>query len=444
MIGHGYYTMKEKWYKNPISLTAIYDLDSIKQIQILINPNSTTFAGSKYEYSILVTSFDETVDSNNSDNQINLHATVSTNHNIVIDSKETQIFAGVGNFTIVDATIQNLGNTVENNVLIRAQVSLLDSSIVIEPYFTIGQSGIIFELDKFQSLTLEIGQIYDLEVGFEIPEGTEIGTMIVVKFDIQSTNGSGLEFQSSQTLIETNYRRSMVVDFYSENSEIIGESEGALVMLNLTSTSTISENFTINLLMPESWQAVCSGEILGPNGVYLENAPGYLQEQFTATRCEIYPLNGIDSGEVIITVNNNDDTLIWSNSRTYTFDRNDEQSFTMNSNMIAGSIAGILAVIIILLVLRVRKVDEEPELEVENHNHNISGPPVSGPPVSNFVTNQTQSAIVNPIIQNPVIQSTSSVGPQIPATGLPSGWTMEQWNYYGQRYLDKLNAGGKI
>ena len=431
--------------QNPISLTAIYDLDSIKQIQILINPNSTTFAGSKYEYNILVSSFDETVDSNNSDNQINLHATVSTTHNIVIDSRETQIFAGVGNFTVVEATIQNLGNIIENNVLIRAQVSLLDSSIEIEPYFTIGQSGIIFELDKFQSLSLEIGQKYDLEVGFKIPEGTEIGTMIVVKFDIQSTNGSGLEFQSSQTLIETNYRRSMVVDFYSNNIQSIGESEGAFVMLNLTSTSTISENFTINLLMPESWQAVCSGEILGPNGIYLQNAPGYLQEQFTATRCEIYPLNGVDSGEVIITVNNNDDTLIWSNSRIYTFDRNDEQSFSMSSNMIAGSIAGILAIIIItLLVLRVKRTDEEPELKVETPNNNISGPPVSGPPVSSFVANQTQSVIMNPIIQNPVIQSTTSKVPQIPATGLPNGWTMEQWNYYGQRYLDKLNAGGKI
>jgi hypothetical protein len=237
----------------------------------------------------------------------------------------------------------------------------------------------------------------------------------------------------------------MVVDFYSNNYQSIGESEGALVLLNLTSTSTVSENFTINLLMPESWQAVCSGEILDSNGIYLENAPGYLQEQFTALRCEIYPLNGIDSGEVKITVSNDDDTLMWSDSRVYTFDRNDEQSFSMTSNMIAGSIAGILAIIIItLLILRIRRVDEELELKVEYQTNNIPGPPVSGPPVSNFVANQTQSVIMNPIIQNPAIQSTTNTEPQIPATGLPNGWTMEQWNYYGQKYLDKLNAGGKI
>ena len=28
-------------------------------------------------------------------------------------------------------------------------------------------------------------------------------------------------------------------------------------------------------------------------------------------------------------------------------------------------------------------------------------------------------------------------GPPLPATGLPEGWTMEQWAYYGQQYLDQ-------
>ena len=26
-------------------------------------------------------------------------------------------------------------------------------------------------------------------------------------------------------------------------------------------------------------------------------------------------------------------------------------------------------------------------------------------------------------------------GPPLPATGLPEGWTMEQWNHYGAQYL---------
>jgi hypothetical protein len=29
-------------------------------------------------------------------------------------------------------------------------------------------------------------------------------------------------------------------------------------------------------------------------------------------------------------------------------------------------------------------------------------------------------------------------GPPLPLTGLPAGWTMEQWQYYGQQYLDTM------
>jgi len=31
-------------------------------------------------------------------------------------------------------------------------------------------------------------------------------------------------------------------------------------------------------------------------------------------------------------------------------------------------------------------------------------------------------------------------GPALPATGLPDGWTQEQWNYYGQQWLDANTA----
>ena len=32
----------------------------------------------------------------------------------------------------------------------------------------------------------------------------------------------------------------------------------------------------------------------------------------------------------------------------------------------------------------------------------------------------------------PIVQA----GPPVPAEGLPEGWNMEQWNHYGQQWLD--------
>ena len=34
-------------------------------------------------------------------------------------------------------------------------------------------------------------------------------------------------------------------------------------------------------------------------------------------------------------------------------------------------------------------------------------------------------------------QPATPAGPPLPPEGLPPGWTMEQWAYYGQQYLDR-------
>ena len=36
----------------------------------------------------------------------------------------------------------------------------------------------------------------------------------------------------------------------------------------------------------------------------------------------------------------------------------------------------------------------------------------------------------------PAVQITAPVvGPAVPPEGIPAGWTMEQWNHYGQQWL---------
>ena len=32
----------------------------------------------------------------------------------------------------------------------------------------------------------------------------------------------------------------------------------------------------------------------------------------------------------------------------------------------------------------------------------------------------------------------NAIGPPIPKEGIPKGWTIEQWNHYGQQWLDNL------
>ena len=39
------------------------------------------------------------------------------------------------------------------------------------------------------------------------------------------------------------------------------------------------------------------------------------------------------------------------------------------------------------------------------------------------------------MVQQPPMPGSSSVGPPLPPEGLPLGWTMEQWAWYGEDYL---------
>ena len=51
---------------------------------------------------------------------------------------------------------------------------------------------------------------------------------------------------------------------------------------------------------------------------------------------------------------------------------------------------------------------------------------------------QPQTAPVHPAPPQLIPLPQAHRGPPLPPSGLPAGWTMDQWEYYGQQYLDRL------
>ena len=92
--------------------------------------------------------------------------------------------------------------------------------------------------------------------------------------------------------------------------------------------------------------------------------------------------------------------------------------------LIAGAI-GIVILAAILLIIRKQK--EEFEIDEEEV---ISGPPISQP----VVVDATNMQPIQPSPETEVPHA----GPPLPESGLPDGWSMEQWVHYGQQYLDRL------
>jgi thiol-disulfide isomerase/thioredoxin len=95
-------------------------------------------------------------------------------------------------------------------------------------------------------------------------------------------------------------------------------------------------------------------------------------------------------------------------------------SWFEGNNMMTLGLGGFIAllVVVLILLLFVKGRDSEPEWNYDS-------------PQLDALANSTYGGAA-PVFQNTIVPA----GPPIPETGLPPGWTMEQWRHYGQNYLD--------
>ena len=98
-------------------------------------------------------------------------------------------------------------------------------------------------------------------------------------------------------------------------------------------------------------------------------------------------------------------------------------SFEFDAMTIAlGGIISLLVVVLILMLF-VRGRDSEPEWNFENPQYDALANSAYGGAAPVFQNTIQQPAVV-------------PAGPPIPPSGIPAGWTMDQWRHYGQSYLD--------
>ena len=150
--------------------------------------------------------------------------------------------------------------------------------------------------------------------------------------------------------------------------------------------------------------------------------------------CELINDGDVGQGTVGVTISDSDGIVVANSELNYEFVVSDQESTGLNIPMIGGviSISAILVIVSAVLLMR-RKHEENYD---DDTNQSMSGPPISGPPIS--TVNQSPSSNVSQNDSNPQVDA-MSISPPLPDTGLPPGWTLEQWQYYGQQYLDMNN-----
>ena len=102
----------------------------------------------------------------------------------------------------------------------------------------------------------------------------------------------------------------------------------------------------------------------------------------------------------------------------------------MSTPSVIGGIFGI--VIIVLLGVLLLRRGESDTVPIETANMSDYGWNESPPSVVDSVP------VSEPVAAPMGIQEPVNTGPPIPASGLPEGWTMEQWAYYGEQYLASM------
>ena len=206
-------------------------------------------------------------------------------------------------------------------------------------------------------------------------------------------------------------------------------------------TDSFSINVTIvnrppvaNIFVPEGGFVITEGDSITFNGSNSSDTPTdrssllFIWDDPTTEGAtqdgsgELYEINFDQPGSyfVNLTVTDDDGKTSTASVIVEVKVKQSEGLFGINNTLAVGSIlAFIIAALVVTLLLRGRDTSTIPiETKMMNDTSWDDSPPA-----------------VNELAVAPVVEASVSSGPPIPAAGLPAGWTMEQWSYYGEQYL---------
>ncbi len=109
-------------------------------------------------------------------------------------------------------------------------------------------------------------------------------------------------------------------------------------------------------------------------------------------------------------------------------------------------ILGIVITGLVAFLLFTRKRPSDDFKGFSAFDQPIEAAPIAAAPEPEASPQPTSYAPQPAAVPEPAYQAPEAVntGPPIPATGLPEGWTMEQWNYYGEQWLAANSAPAPV
>jgi hypothetical protein len=373
-----------------------------------------------------------------SDNSVSVDTITASVRIPMLEGSSASTYAMVGTTVRVQTNLTNIGNAVDDGIIVRGMYSSSPPNAGIVAFFSTGIGSTSKSPNEAVEIMLAPNQYTHLTMDLILPEDLMLNTRIVVSFEvIAGMNEEQQPYQLSyDALIIVDQQRKVSGGLSEPSGLIHATGVGVPLFVNLSSTSSQTEMVVLEVEAPDDWQIVCNGVLVGDDGQNITFEAGHLTPQLADIPCTLHRMAGPLEEKVIFSVTSIDGAITWEGAQVFTFAERINDDASMNVEVVAGGIAGVLAFTLLLAVL-LRKRNDASILEEDETKDFIpqitAGPPVTnGPPVSEsteFDATETVATV-----------SSEVTHPPLPDGGLPDGWSMEQWSHYGEQYLDRLEG----
>ncbi len=423
-------TLDGENHTGAVELSVSYDLEHERNVSVWLMLPMTEAAGELHTITISATHEGDGADGNELDNMVELVAATGAVRLPSLVSGDQSPSAMAGSSIFAEALLSNTGNALEDRLSVTASVFTSPPTTGLVVFFTVdgGDRSVGAPVD----LMVPPGAEQRLRIEVLLPEDAALNTRFVLRFDIDgAVDENGLPMPLVQeSMIMLNQQRRMEVEVARADNTTVAHGTSSLVWVNHTSTSTNTEEFVLRVSEVDGWQVTCDKRLVNETGTSYDLGPGHLTPQLRQHRCEVLRLSGQLTGSVAFTLQTTDGQLVERREVMFTFQEPPADE-TLSTTVLLGGGIGLLATITLLFAF-MRRRPEQKQLDFDEAvSESIAGPPVTSQP-----TNAEIEETVLQIAPGGAQHTPSTGGPPLPDTGLPAGWTEEQWAYYGQQYLD--------
>jgi len=440
-VGWSYTTMVDgEPSTNSIELSPIYGTRhrALIEVQLQVPSNEDAGARSTVRWSLELTGGGVDVDP--TDNAIEWTSVTAAVKIVELGDAMGSNGAAVGGSAFAEALVTNAGNAQESSLTMLATVSASPPNPELVALFTVNGAG--RTLGVAEPFNVPASGNTSLRVDLLVPDGMELNTRIVIRFEVLGVvNDEGLPVTLvAEHLVVVDQRRSVSATAVPANSDAVSWDTTALVWVNITSTSTQAETLTLMAGGPDDWQISCQKRLLNASGETIAMESGHLNPQTERRLCEVVNLGTAWEGVLRFTITDSAQAVNLALNVPLNFTQPDEpQGFASGAVVVGGG--GVAAAVLIGLLFHRRREREEPMVLLAGPKVTPSlvtgavGEPFTAPMNSLTVDAEHLASATESTV--PVAQSAAlATGPPLPEDGLPPGWTVEQWMYYGQQYLD--------